>query len=34
MTNKINDEFREKLISKIPSGSLGKSEDVSNTVVF
>jgi 3-oxoacyl-[acyl-carrier protein] reductase len=34
MTNKINDEFRKMLISKIPSGDLGTGEDVSNCVVF
>ena len=34
MTDQINDEFRKVLISKIPSGDLGKAEDVSNCVVF
>ena len=34
MTDQINDEFRKILISKIPSGDLGKAEDVSNCVVF
>ena len=34
MTDQINDEFRKILISKIPSGDLGKPEDVSNCVAF
>ena len=34
MTDKINDEFKKKLISKIPSGDLGSGEDVSNCVAF
>ena len=34
MTDKINDEFRKSLISKIPSGDLGTGEDVSNCVAF
>ena len=34
MTDKINDEFKKTLISKIPSGDLGTGEDVSNCVVF
>ena len=34
MTDKINDEFKKLLISKIPSGNLGTGEDVSNCVVF
>ena len=34
MTNKINEEFKKILISKIPSGDLGSGEDVSNCVVF
>jgi 3-oxoacyl-[acyl-carrier protein] reductase len=34
MTDQINDEFRKILISKIPSGDLGKAEDVSNCVAF
>ena len=34
MTDQINDEFRKILISKIPSGDLGKTEDVSNCVAF
>ncbi len=34
MTDKISEEFKKTLISKIPSGSLGTGEDVSNTVAF
>jgi len=34
MTDKINEEFKKNLISKIPSGVLGTGEDVSNCVVF
>ena len=34
MTDKINDEFKNNLISKIPSGKLGSGEDVSNCVAF
>ena len=34
MTDKISDEFKNILISKIPSGSLGTGEDVSNCVAF
>ena len=34
MTEKINEEFKKILISKIPSGDLGTGEDVSNCVAF
>ncbi len=34
MTDKINEEFKKILISKIPSGDLGTGEDVSNCVAF
>tara|TARA_X000000950_G_scaffold277075_1_gene365931 strand:- start:18 stop:749 length:732 start_codon:yes stop_codon:yes gene_type:complete len=34
MTDKINEEFKKNLISKIPSGYLGSGEDVSNCVAF
>ena len=34
MTEKISDEFKKILISKIPSGELGNAEDVSNCVAF
>ena len=34
MTDKIDDKFKEAIISKIPSGRLGEPEDVANAVVF
>tara|TARA_B100001989_G_scaffold232014_1_gene191031 strand:- start:18 stop:749 length:732 start_codon:yes stop_codon:yes gene_type:complete len=34
MTKSINDDFRNILIQKIPSGTLGKPEDVANCVAF
>ena len=34
MTDKINEEFKKILISKIPSGDLGKGEDVAHCAVF
>ena len=34
MTDKINEEFKKNLISKIPSGDLGTGQDVSNCVAF
>ena len=34
MTDKINEEFKKNLMSKIPSGKLGSGEDVSNCVAF
>jgi 3-oxoacyl-[acyl-carrier protein] reductase len=34
MTDKINDDIKKSLISKIPSGKLGTGEDVSNCVAF
>tara|TARA_Y100000591_G_C21619478_1_gene587063 strand:- start:80 stop:811 length:732 start_codon:yes stop_codon:yes gene_type:complete len=34
MTDKINEDFKKALISKIPAGNLGTGEDVSNCVVF
>jgi 3-oxoacyl-[acyl-carrier protein] reductase len=34
MTDKIDEEFKKILISKIPSGDLGKSEDVTNCAAF
>ena len=34
MTDKINEEFKKMLISKIPSGDLGTGDDVSNCVAF
>ena len=34
MTDKINEEFKKILISKIPSGDLGKGEDVAQCAAF
>ena len=34
VTDKISEDFKNMLISKIPSGFLGTGEDVSNTVAF
>ena len=34
MTDRINEEFKKMLVSKIPSGSLGKGEDVANSAAF
>ena len=34
MTEKINEEYKKKLIEKIPSGALGTGEDVANAVAF
>ena len=34
ITDKINEEFKKTLLSKIPSGNLGTGEDVSNCVAF
>ena len=34
MTDKISEEFKKTLISKIPSGKLGTGEEVSNCVAF
>ncbi len=34
MTKEINDDFKKLLISKIPSGKLGKPIDVANCAVF
>ncbi len=34
MTEKINDKFKEVLLSRIPMNRLGNGEDVSNTVAF
>ena len=34
MTDKISEDFKNILISKIPSGNLGTGEDVSNCVAF
>ena len=34
MTDKIDDKFKEAIISKIPSSRLGEPEDVANAVLF
>ena len=34
MTDKIDEKFKESIISKIPSNRLGNSSDVANAVVF
>ncbi len=34
MTDKIDEKFKEVIISKIPSGRLGSPEDVANAVLF
>ena len=34
MTDKIDDKFKEIIVSKIPSGRLGEPEDIANVVLF
>lgn len=34
MTDKIDDKFKENIISKIPANRLGKPEDIANAVLF
>ena len=34
MTDKIDDKFKETIISKIPSARLGQPEDIANAVLF
>ena len=34
MTDKIDEKFKEAIISKIPSGRLGEAEDIANSVLF
>jgi 3-oxoacyl-[acyl-carrier protein] reductase len=34
MTNKIDDKFKEAIISKIPSARLGEPDDIANAVLF
>ena len=34
MTDRIDEKFKETIISKIPSGRLGEPEDIANAVVF
>jgi len=34
MTNKIDEKFKEAIVSKIPSARLGEPEDIANAVLF
>lgn len=34
MTNKLSDELKDKILSKIPLGRIGSPEDISNAVAF
>ena len=34
MTEKLDDKFKEIILSKIPSDRLGEPEDVANAVLF
>ena len=34
MTDKIDEKFKEAIITKIPSGRLGQPEDIANAVLF
>ena len=34
MTDKINDKFKEVIVSKIPSARLGEPDDIANAVLF
>jgi len=34
MTDKLDDKFKEAIISKIPSARLGEPEDIANAVIF
>ena len=34
MTDKLNDKFKEAIISKIPSARLGEPDDIANAVLF
>ena len=34
MTDKIDDKFKEIIVSKIPSARLGDPEDIANAVLF
>ena len=34
MTEKIDDKFKEIIVSKIPSGRLGEPKDIANAVIF
>ena len=34
MTDKIDDKFKEAIVSKIPAARLGEPEDIANVVLF
>jgi 3-oxoacyl-[acyl-carrier protein] reductase len=34
MTDKIDEKFKQAIISKIPSARLGEPEDIANAVLF
>ena len=34
MTDKLEDKFKELILSKIPSGRLGEPQDIANAVLF
>ena len=34
MTDKIDDKFKEVIVSKIPAARLGEPEDIANAVLF
>ena len=34
MTSKLDDKFKEAIISKIPSARLGEPDDIANAVLF
>ena len=34
MTDKIDDKFKDFIISKIPSARLGEPKDIANAVIF
>ena len=34
MTDKIDEKFKEIIVSKIPSARLGEPEDIANAVIF
>ena len=34
MTDKIDEKFKDSIISKIPSARLGEPEDIANAVLF
>ena len=34
MTDKIDNKFKEVIVSKIPSSKLGEPEDIANAVLF